>query len=84
MFGMNKFDHMVKRQGDGLLPEMRELFDRLAAIRASENVTDLASYRAQSPIQAGPNPNFAGDHTGANVVSLRSAQKTTTAQRKAR
>jgi hypothetical protein len=82
MFGLNKFDQMVKRRGDGLLPEMRALFDRLAAIRASENVTDLASYRAQSTTQAGPNPNFAGDHTGANVVSLRSAQKTTTAQRK--
>ena len=84
MFGLNKFDQMVKRQGDGLLPEMRELFERLAAIRASANVTELDSYREPSPKQAGPNPNFAGDHTGANVVSLRSAQRTTTAQRKAR
>ena len=84
MFGLNKFDQMVKRQGDGLLPEMRELFDRLAAIRASENVTELASYRTQSTTQAGPNPGPAGDSTGANVVSLRSAQRTTTAQRKAR
>lgn len=84
MFGLNKFDQLVKRQGDGLLPEMRALFDRLAAIRASENVTELASYRAQSPAQAGPNPRIAGDSTGANVVSLRSAQRATTAQRKAR
>lgn len=84
MFGLNKFDQMVKRKGDRLLPEMRELFDRLAAIRASENVTDLASYRGKSTTQAGPNPRIAGDSTGANVVSLRSAQRTTKAQRKAR
>ena len=84
MFGLNKFDQLVKRQGDGLLPEMRELFDRLVAIKASENVTELASYRARSPAQAGPNLRIAGDCPGANVVSLRSAQRTTTAQRKAR
>ena len=84
MLGLNKFDQMVKRQGDGLLPEMRELFERLAAIRASANVTELDSYRQQSPRQSGPNPTFAGDNTSANVVSLRSAQGTTTARHKTR
>ncbi|PWK69027.1 hypothetical protein [Aminobacter sp. AP02] len=84
MFGLTKLDQLAKHQGDGLLPQMRELFDRLAAINASTNVTDLASYRAQSPNQSGPNPTVAGHRTDANVVSLRSAQRTTTARRKTR
>lgn len=75
MLGLNKFDQMVKRQGDGLLPEMRELFERLACIRASANVTELASYRDQSRVQSGPNPAPGGERSIANVVSLRSVQQ---------
>lgn len=84
MLGLNKFDQMVKRRGDGLLPEMRELFERLASIRASANVTELANYRDQSGIQSGPNPAVASDRSAPNVVPLRSDQDKIQAQRKIR
>ncbi|AWC23579.1 hypothetical protein CO731_03051 [Aminobacter sp. MSH1] len=84
MLGLNKFDQMVKRPGDGLLPEMRELFERLATIRASANVTELANYRDQSRIQSGPNPAVAADRSAPNVVSLRSVQNKLQTQRKTR
>lgn len=78
MLGLSKFDQMMSRNGDGLLPEMRALFDRLAAIKASDNVTELAHYRDRLTSQSGPNLSTGHHGTAANVVPLRSAR---TAQR---
>lgn len=84
MLGLTALDQMMTRNGDGLRPEMRELFERLASIKASANVADLADYRTRSIVQSGPNPVAAQDISADNVIPLRSARIPTTAQRKIR
>lgn len=84
MFGLTAFDKMIARNGDGLRPEMRALFERLATIETSTNVTDLADYRTRTAAQSGPNPVAPGNGVEDNVIPLRSARIPTTAQRKIR
>lgn len=56
MLGLNALDRLASGRRDGLIPEMRDLLGRLAAVNSGDNVTELASYRSDAVIQAGPNP----------------------------
>lgn len=71
MDGLIALHRIAAARGDGLRPELLHLLVSRQGEAAQPNVTDIAAYRNDRRVQAGPNPVGTPDmSTAANVARL--------------
>lgn len=82
MLELSALDQLANRRGDGLTPELRALLGRLVDMKSSDNVTDLASFRLDEIVRAGPNPLGSAAPEAPNIVRLHPAVSDKQAERR--
>jgi len=55
MLNFVSLDRLAAGRGDGLRPELRELFQHRSILKEDPKLEDLAAWRSE-PMQAGPHP----------------------------